>query len=42
MDSMIAPNASPFLLRVHDVETLAQSAGFSILRDHLAQHYTFE
>jgi hypothetical protein len=36
------PNASPFQLRAEDVETLSQSDGFSILRQHLAQHYTFE
>ncbi|KAK5108567.1 hypothetical protein LTR62_008224 [Meristemomyces frigidus] len=33
---------SPFLLQPEDVETLAQSDGFSILRDHLEQHYTYE
>ena len=37
-----SPGASPFLLKAHDVETLAQSDGFMILRDHLAQHYTYE
>lgn len=36
------PNASPFLLKVQDVETLAQSEGFSILRAHLSEHYTYE
>ena len=36
------PNASPFLLKVDDVEGLAQSDGFTILRHHLAQHYTYE
>ncbi|KAK4543180.1 hypothetical protein LTR36_005730 [Oleoguttula mirabilis] len=36
------PNASPFLLKAHDVETLAQSDGFAILRDHLAKHYDYE
>lgn len=35
-------NASPFLLRVQDVQFLAQSDGFSILRSHLAEHYTYE
>jgi len=38
----IATSGSPFLLNEHDVETLAQSDGFMILRDHLAQHYTYE
>ncbi|KAK4503560.1 hypothetical protein PRZ48_004475 [Zasmidium cellare] len=38
----MTPNASPFLLKVQDVETLAQSDGFSILRTHLSEHYTFE
>lgn len=36
------PNASPFLLKVQDVEVLAQSDGFNILRAHLAQHYRYE
>lgn len=36
------PNASPFLLKVQDVETLTQSEGFSILRAHLSEHYTYE
>ena len=36
------PNASPFLLRGQDVEILAQSDGFNILREHMAQHYTYE
>jgi hypothetical protein len=35
-------SASPFLLRVEDVQTLAQSDGFAILREHLAEHYTYE
>ncbi|KAK5133605.1 hypothetical protein LTR08_007553 [Meristemomyces frigidus] len=35
-------NASPFLLKVHDVETLTQSDGFTILRGHLAEQYTYE
>jgi len=35
-------HASPFLLKDHDVETLAHSDGFSILREHLAQHYSYE
>ena len=36
------PKASPFLLRVQDVDVLAQSDGFNILRGHLAQHYGYE
>lgn len=36
------PNASPFLLSVHDVDTLSQSQGFMILRAHLAGHYKYE
>ena len=35
-------NASPFLLKVQDVELLSQSDGFNILREHLAQHYRYE
>ncbi|KAI7002649.1 hypothetical protein D0869_14635 [Hortaea werneckii] len=34
--------ASPFLLSIHDVETLAQSDGFEILREHLAAHYSYK
>lgn len=37
-----APNASPFLLKVQDIEVLTQSDGFSILRAHLAEHYKYE
>lgn len=37
-----AATASPFLLRVQDVEDLAHSDGFSILREHLAVTYTYE
>jgi hypothetical protein len=36
------PNTSPFLLKLQDVESLTQSEGFSILRQHLAQYYTYE
>lgn len=36
------PNASPFLLSVHDVDTLSQSQGFMILRAHLAGHYKYD
>lgn len=35
-------DASPFLLSVHDKEILAQSSGFRILREHLAEHYQDE
>ena len=38
----LSRNASPFLLKVQDVETLAQSDGFNILREHLAENYTYE
>lgn len=38
----LCPNASPFLLTRDAVETLAQSEGFSILREHLAEHYAYE
>ena len=38
----MTPNASPFLLKVQDVETLAQSDGFSILRTHLREQYSYE
>ena len=37
-----APNISPFLLKAQDVEVLAQSDGFNVLREHMAQHYTYE
>ena len=35
-------DASPFQLNERDVEVLAQSEGFAILREHLAEHYTDE
>lgn len=35
-------NASPFKIHERDIEVLAQSEGFSILRDHLADHYPSE
>jgi len=35
-------NSSPFLIEERDAEVLAQSEGFSILRDHLADHYSSE
>ncbi|KAK3721772.1 hypothetical protein LTR37_002937 [Vermiconidia calcicola] len=34
-------NTSPFLLEIQDVDNLAQSDGFILLRQHLAQHYTY-
>ncbi|KAK3070258.1 hypothetical protein LTR53_010779 [Teratosphaeriaceae sp. CCFEE 6253] len=34
--------SSPFLLRSHELELLAQSDGFGILREHLAEHYSYE
>ncbi|KAK5730969.1 hypothetical protein LTR15_000907 [Elasticomyces elasticus] len=33
---------SPFLLQPQELEILSASDGFSILRDHLAQHYSYE
>lgn len=33
---------SPLLLEAHEMECLAQSDGFTILREHLAEHYTYE
>lgn len=36
------PHGSPFKITPEDVETLAQSGGFAILRDHLAEHYNYE
>ena len=36
------PNASPFLLKTEDVDTLSHSQGFGILRQHLAAHYDYE
>ncbi|SMQ45290.1 unnamed protein product [Zymoseptoria tritici ST99CH_3D7] len=40
--SSTMPDASPFQLREEDLETLSQSDGFTILRQHLAQHYTYD
>lgn len=37
--SMAVDGDSPFRLRERDVEMLAQSEGFAILREHLAEHY---
>lgn len=42
MPSTTPTNASPFLLKIHDVETLAQSDGFTLLQEHLAKHCTYE
>lgn len=33
---------SPFLLKADDVDTLAHSDGFQILRLHLRDHYSYE
>ena len=38
----LVTNASPFLLKAQDVEILAQSEGFNILREHLAETYAYE
>lgn len=35
-------SASPFHLDEQDVEVLASSEGFAILREHLAEHYADE
>lgn len=37
----LVPGAAPFLLKAEDVETLAHSDGFNILRNHLAEHYDY-
>ncbi|TKA83227.1 hypothetical protein B0A55_00646 [Friedmanniomyces simplex] len=34
--------ASPFLLQPQELDLLSHSDGFSILREHLAQHYSYE
>ena len=39
---MVEANALPFHLQERDVEVLAQSEGFAILREHLAEHYADE
>ncbi|PPJ58133.1 hypothetical protein CBER1_02604 [Cercospora berteroae] len=39
--STLVPGAAPFLLQAEDVETLAHSDGFNILRNHLAEHYDY-
>jgi hypothetical protein len=36
------PHGSPFKLKAEDVESLNQSGGFAILRDHLAEYYNYE
>lgn len=40
--SASVPHGSPFELKNEDLESLAQSGGFAILRDHLAEHYIYE
>ena len=40
--TMTMANTSPFMIEERDAEVLAQSEGFSILRDHLADHYSSE
>ncbi|KAF2215758.1 hypothetical protein CERZMDRAFT_104893 [Cercospora zeae-maydis SCOH1-5] len=46
VDSMasaaLVPAASPFFLRPDNVDTLAHSDGFTILRHHLAEHYHYK
>lgn len=39
---MLASEEVPFLLRAEDVACLAQSDGFTIMREHLAHHYHYE
>jgi len=41
MPSATTPDALPFRLRAEHVDSLAHSDGFSILRDHLAENYTY-
>jgi len=36
------PHGSPFKVKTEDLESLAQSGGFVILRDHLAEYYNYE
>jgi len=36
------PHGSPFKVKPEDLESLAQSGGFAILRDHLAEYYNYE
>jgi hypothetical protein len=36
------PHGSPFTVKPADLESLAQSGGFAILRDHLAEYYNYE
>lgn len=39
---LFAGQEVPFLLRAEDVACLAQSDGFTIMREHLAHHYHYE
>ncbi|KAK0834705.1 hypothetical protein LTR73_000994 [Friedmanniomyces endolithicus] len=36
------PSISPFVLQPQELDLLSHSDGFSILREHLAQHYSYE
>ena len=36
------PHGSPLKVKPDDLESLAQSGGFAILRDHLAKYYNYE
>jgi hypothetical protein len=36
------PHGSPFQVKAEDVESLNQSGGFAILREHLAEYYNYE
>lgn len=36
------PHGSPLKVKPEDLESLAQSGGFAILRDHLAEYYNYE
>lgn len=38
----VAQDGIAFQLKERDVQVLAQSEGFAILREHLAEHYTDE
>jgi len=35
-------SVSPFVLQPQELDILSHSDGFSILREHLAQHYSYE
>jgi len=41
-NSSSLPHGSPFEITPEDVELLAHSGGFVILRDHLAEYYNYE